>query len=135
MLLVNIPIIAYSPVGRGFLSGKIHSLDDMAPNDMRRHFPRFQPAVFDQNLRLVEAVETIAHRKGVSLAAVAIAWVAAQGALVLPGASTAEQVVENCGATEVRLSEKELTEIRGLLDTLPVAGPRYGGHFEALLNG
>lgn len=95
---------------------------------------RFEPgAVFDQNLQLVKAVEQIAQRKGASLASVAISWVKRQGALPLPGASKAEQVVQNC--VDVHLDQDDLAAIETVLQTFPVAGPRYGGSFEALLEG
>lgn len=132
---VDIPVIAYSPVGRGFLTGQIRKLEDMDADDLRRHYPRYQPDVFDQNFKLVEAVEQIAKRKGVPLAAVAIAWSRQQGSMIvpLPGASKAEQVVQNC--TVVELSNEELSEMDKLLKSLPVAGGRYPGRFADQLNG
>ncbi|KAF3771273.1 hypothetical protein M406DRAFT_59980 [Cryphonectria parasitica EP155] len=132
---LDIPIVAYSPVGRGFLTGQISRREDMDPTDARLRFPRFQPDVFSQNLKLVDAVKQIADRKGLPLAAVAIAWTKYQGKkiLPLPGASKVEQVVQNC--TDVQLSEEDLAEIRKILDALPVAGARYGGALEAQLNG
>jgi pyridoxine 4-dehydrogenase len=99
---------------------------------MFAYMPRFKPEVFDQNLKLVEAVEVIAKRKGVSVGQVAISWVRHQGAIPIPGASKVERVVENC--TAVSLSEEDLEEIKRILDTFPVQGERYGGKFEALLN-
>ncbi|KAJ4417411.1 hypothetical protein N0V82_006178 [Gnomoniopsis sp. IMI 355080] len=128
---LDIPIIAYSPVGRGFLTGQIQN---RPKDDPRQQLARFQPgAVFDQNLKLVEAIEQIAKGKDASLPSVAISWVRRQGAIPLPGASKTEQVVQNC--VDVDLSEEDLAEIQKVLDTFPVAGPRYGGGFEALLNG
>lgn len=128
---VDIPILAYSPVGRGFLTGQIQN---RPKDDPRQRLARFQPgAVFDQNLKLVEAVEQIAQRKGASLASVAISWVKRQGTIPLPGASKTEQVLQNC--TDVELTEEDLADIQKVLDTFPVAGPRYGGPLEALLNG
>lgn len=128
---VDIPVIAYSPVGRGFLTGQIQN---RPKDDPRQQFARFQPgAVFDQNLKLVEAIEHIAKGKKASLPSVAISWVRRQGAIPLPGASKAEQVVQNC--VDVDLSEEDLAEIQKVLDEFPVAGARYGGSFEALLEG
>lgn len=128
---VNIPIVAYSPVGRGFLTGQIQN---RPKDDPRQQFGRLQQgAIFDQNLKLVEAVEQIAKRKGASLPSVAISWVKKQGAMPLPGASKVEQVIQNY--TDVQLSEEDLADMQKVLDTFPVAGPRYGGPFEALLNG
>jgi pyridoxine 4-dehydrogenase len=86
MKLVSIPVIAYSPVGRGWLTDQFKKLDDLSPSDFRRvHLDRFKPEVFDQNYKLVEAVEKIAERKGLKTSQVAIAWVARQGAIPIPG--------------------------------------------------
>lgn len=118
-------------MGRGLLTGQIQN---RARDDPRAQLARFQQgAVLDQNLKLVEAMEQIAKRKGATLASVAISWVRRQGAVPLPGASQVEQVVQNC--TAVELSERDLEEITQVLEEFPVAGPRYGGPFEALLNG
>lgn len=93
--------------------------------------PRFFADAFDQNLKLVKAVEQIAQRKQATLAQVAISWVQRQGALPLPGASKADRVFENCQTVE--LSDEDLAEIRGLLDAFPVVGERYGPDFAHLL--
>lgn len=114
------------------LTGQVHGLDDLAADDYRRRFPRFKPEAFAQNIKLAEAVEQMAARKGVSPTSLAISWVVRQGAVALPGTASVERVVENC--TDVKLDEDDLAEIQGLLDTLPVVGERYGGKFEALLN-
>ncbi|CAN8095989.1 unnamed protein product [Discula destructiva] len=127
---LNIPIIAYSPVGRGLLSGQIQN---RPASDPRGQLARFQPGAIDQNLKLVGAVSKIAERKGASLASVAISWVRRQRTVPLPGASKVEQVKENC--TDVELSERDLRDIAKVLEEFPVAGPRYGGRFENLLNG
>ncbi|PSR76640.1 putative aldo/keto reductase [Coniella lustricola] len=132
---LDIPVVAYSPVGRGFLTGQIRKLEDMAADDGRRHWPRYQADVFDQNFKLVAAVEEIAQRKQVPLASVAIAWSRQQGSkiIALPGASKAKQVVQNC--TVVELSDEELREMDRLLKSMPVAGGRYPGMLEDQLNG
>lgn len=128
---VDIPIIAYSPVSRGLLTGQIQN---RPKDDPRQRYPRFQPgAVLDQNMQLVEAVEQIAKRKGASLPSVAISWVRRQGAVPLPGASKVEQVEQNC--VDVDLSKEDLADIQKVLETFPVAGPRYEGRFQAFLDG
>ncbi|KAL4953196.1 NADP-dependent oxidoreductase domain-containing protein [Aspergillus filifer] len=129
---LEIPIIAYSPLGRGWLTGKLRKYSDLAETDMRRMLPRFQPDVFDNNIKLVDAVDLIAKRKGVTLAQVAIAWVCAQGAIPIPGATTEERVLENF--RNVELTEEDLAEIQVALDRLPIKGERYGGRHEKLLN-
>ncbi|KAI1370245.1 aldo/keto reductase [Hypoxylon crocopeplum] len=129
---LGIPIIAYSPMSRGWLTGEFRKFEDIPANDMRRILPRFQPDVFDQNLKLVEAVEGIAKRKGASVAQVAIAWVRRQGTIPIPGSTKVERVIENC--KDVPLSEEDLAELQKIIDTLPISGARYGGGHEALLN-
>ncbi|RYO97386.1 hypothetical protein DL765_011230 [Monosporascus sp. GIB2] len=129
---LGIPIIAYSPISRGWLTGEIRKLDDLPADDFRRMLPRFKPEVFDQNFKLVEAVERIAKRKGVTTAQVAIGWVVAQGAIPIPGSTRVERVIENIKAAS--LTDGELAEIQKILDTFPVSGQRYGGAQEKLLN-
>ncbi|KAI0161823.1 aldo/keto reductase [Hypoxylon sp. FL1284] len=130
---LGIPIIAYSPVGHGWLTGGLRKLEDLPENDMRRMFPRFQPDVFDQNFKLVEAVESLAQRKGATVAQVAISWVRRQGTTPIPGSTKPERVVENC--KDVPLDEADLAELQRIIDTVPVTGGRYPGMFEAELNG
>ncbi|KAI0891096.1 Aldo/keto reductase [Annulohypoxylon nitens] len=129
---LGIPIAAYCPVGRGWLTGELRKLDDLAENDFRRALPRFKPEVFDQNFKLVEGVEKIAKRKGVTTAQIAISWVAAMGAIPIPGTTKVERAIENSKA--VSLSADDLAEIQRILDTLPVSGERYGGAMEKLNN-
>ena len=119
-------------MGRGWLTGEFRKLDDLPQNDFRRKMPRFQPDVFDQNFKLVEAVERIAKRKDSTTAQVAIGWVCRQGAIPIPGSTRIERVIENCSATS--LTDEDMAEIQEILDTLPVAGERYGGAHEKLLN-
>ncbi|KAI3400844.1 hypothetical protein diail_1533 [Diaporthe ilicicola] len=129
---LGITLVAYSPVGRGWLTGEFRKPEDIPENDMRRHLPRFQPGAFEQNFRLVEAVEKLAERKGATVAQIAMAWVRRQGAVPIPGSRKVDRVVENC--RDVDLSADDLTEIQTLLDTLSIAGGRYPAQFESLLN-
>lgn len=130
---VSIPVVAYSPIGRGNLSASFKSLSDLAPDDFRRRFPRFQPGVFEQNVKLVNAVEELAKKKGCTTAQVAIGWVAQQGAIPIPGSSKAERVAEN--SKLVTLTESEMEEVKRLMEQFPVTGERYGGELEKMLNG
>ena len=130
---LGIPVAAYSPVSRGWLTGGIRSLADMPETDFRRQLPRFKPENFGQNLKLVDAVAEIAKRKGVTLAQVAIGWVCGQGAVPIPGSTKEGRVVQNCRPAE--LTQEEMREIQGLLDEIPIVGERYGGKHEAILNG
>ncbi|QIX00244.1 hypothetical protein AMS68_005761 [Peltaster fructicola] len=127
-----VQVIAYSPIGRGWLTNDFHKLGALPEDDFRRRLPRFQPEVFGQNSKLVAAVEQMAIRKGVSTAQVALSWVVAQGAIPIPGSKTPKRIEENCAV--IALSEAELLELNGLVDSMPIAGLRYGGQHEQLLN-
>ncbi|KAI1775397.1 aldo/keto reductase [Hypoxylon cercidicola] len=129
---LGIPVIAYSPVSRGWLTGQFRKIEDIPANDMRRMLPRFKPEVFDQNLKLVEAVEAVAKRKGATVPQVAISWVCRQGTIPIPGSTKVERVIENC--KDVSLDENDMAELQRIMDTLPISGERYGGKFETQLN-
>ena len=125
---LGIVIEAHTPLGAGFLTGKIKSLDDMAPNDYHRHFPRFQPENFGTNLKLVEKVGELAKKKGCTSAQLALAWIRTRGGktpgiVPLPGARSPERVREN--STEVVLTEGDMEDIDAILKSVPVAGDRY----------
>ena len=104
---LGIGFVAYSPIGRGFLSGEIRSLDDLAPDDFRRHNPRFQGENFAKNLELVDKVREIAAEKGVTATQLALAWVLAQGEDVvpIPGTKRVTYLEENAAAAEVELDQ------------------------------
>lgn len=127
---LDIPVIAYSPLGRGALTGKITSPDDIPEGDFRRMLPRFQPDVFEKNLRLVKEIERLAERKGCTPGQVAINWVVELGKRVdmpviipIPGASRPERVREN--AVLVELTDSEMKEIDGWVKELAPLGDRY----------
>lgn len=127
-------MIAYSPVGRGWLTGNFRTLNDLSPNDFRpKMFDRFRPEVFDQNYKLAEAVEKIAQSEGLKSAQVAIAWVARQGAIPIPGSTNIERVTLN--SKLVKLTDENMEDLRKAQVNFPVAGKRYGGAHEKLLNG
>lgn len=94
--------------------------------------PRFAADVFDQNYKLVEAVEKVAKRKGLVVSQVAIAWVARHGAIPIPGTSNADRIALNSKIVE--LTEEDMEELQRAIDTFPVLGERYGGAQEKLLN-
>ena len=132
---LGIPIIAYSPLGRGFLTGQIKSFSDVS--EFQKMGPRFQEENFSKNLELVETIKSIAERKGCTTAQLAIAWVRAYSSVEgcpvivpLPGATTVERVEENL--RDVKLSEEEMREIGGILERMPVAGPRVPKFLEHL---
>jgi aryl-alcohol dehydrogenase-like predicted oxidoreductase len=122
---LGIGFVAYSPLGRGFLSGQIRSLDDLEPGDYRRHSPRFQGENFERNLRLVQRVEELARDKGVTAGQLALAWVLHQGQDIvpIPGTKRRAYLEENAAAADVELTGDEL---RTIAEALPeVAGTRY----------
>src|SRR4051794_7155014 len=123
---LGIGFVAYSPLGRGFLTGSIRSVDDLDENDSRRvRFPRFQRENIEANLALVEQVETVAGRHGATPGQVALAWVLSRGddVIAIPGTKRVERVEENLGALELQLTDEDLAELDGLAGS--VAGTRY----------
>ncbi|KAI5861231.1 NADP-dependent oxidoreductase domain-containing protein [Durotheca rogersii] len=129
---LGIPLVGYSPLDRGWLTGQFRTLDDLAPDDVRRHFPRFRPGAFEQNVKLAGAVAELAARKGCTSAQVAIAWVRHQGVLPIPGATGSARVAENC--VPVELTDAELAELQAALEKTEVVGERYPEMFQDLLN-
>ena len=124
---LGIGFVAYSPLGRGFLTAKITNLDDLADNDWRRSMPRFEQENFRRNMELVETIKAFAARKGCSPAQLAIAWVLARGddIVPIPGTKRRRYLKENIGALDVQLSPKELAEIDTILPAGAAAGSRY----------
>ena len=124
---LGIGFVAYSPLGRGFLTAKITSLDDLADNDWRRSMPRFEQENFGRNLELIERIKALAARKGCSPAQLALAWVLAQGddIVPIPGTKRRRYLEENIGALDVHLAPDELAEIDAILPAGAAAGSRY----------
>ena len=124
---LRIGLVAYSPLGRGFLSGRIHSVDDLEASDFRRANPRFQGENFQKNLELVERVEELAAEKGCTAAQIALAWVLAQGEDIvpIPGTTRVENLEENVAALDVELSDEELRDLEAVFPKGAAAGDRY----------
>jgi aryl-alcohol dehydrogenase-like predicted oxidoreductase len=124
---LGIGFVAYSPLGRGFLSGRIQSVDDLDADDFRRNNPRFQGENFGKNLALVERVREIADEKGVSPAQLALAWVLHRGddIVPIPGTKHVHYLEENAGAVEVELTEDDLARIEAAFPKGATAGERY----------
>jgi aryl-alcohol dehydrogenase-like predicted oxidoreductase len=122
---LGIAFVAYSPLGRGFLTGRFRSIDDLAPDDWRRRNPRFQGDNFQKNLDLVARVKEIAARKRCTPAQLAIAWLLARGddIIPIPGSTRAERVEENAGAVRVAITREEMAELDAM--GAAVAGERY----------
>jgi len=124
---LGITFVAYSPLGRGFLTGAFKSIDDLAPDDVRRNHPRFQGENFRRNRDLVHAVEELAGEKGVTAAQLALAWVLSQGEHIvpIPGTRSIQRLEENIAAAEIVLSDAERARLDRILPPAAVAGQRY----------
>ncbi len=133
---LGIAFVAYSPLGRGFLTGQIKKFEDFAPNDYRRHSPRFQGENFAKNLQLVAKLEAMAARKNCTASQLALAWVMAQGGHIfpIPGTKRIQYLEENVGALQVQLSEEELDEIDAIAPPGSAAGTRYPEAMMASVN-
>lgn len=124
---LGIGFVPYSPLGRGFLTGQIRSVDDFAEDDFRRHSPRFQGDNFTRNLELVDRVRELADKKQCTPGQLALAWLLAQGEHIvpIPGTKKRERLRENLGAVDIELSQDELE----LLDQLAPAGATAGARY------
>ena len=124
---LRIGFVPYSPLGRGFLTGRFQSPEDLPEDDRRRQFPRFQEENFRQNMRLVERVKELAAEKGCEPSQLALAWVLAQGEDVvpIPGTMRRAYLEENVGALDVGLTAEDLARIDDVLSETAVAGTRY----------
>lgn len=124
---LGVAVVAYSPLGRGFLTGAYTSPADFEEGDFRRMSPRFSTENFPKNLKLVEELRKVAGRKGCSTGQLVLAWLLAQGedVIPIPGTKKVKFLEENLRAFEVRLSAGEVEEIRGLVEGAEVHGGRY----------
>ncbi len=124
---LGIGFVPYSPLGRGFLSGQLKSPDDLAPDDYRRHSPRFQGENFHKNLELVEKVKEIATEKGVTPGQLALAWLLAQGEDIvpIPGTKRRTYLEENVAATNIVLTTADCDRINAVAPKNIAAGTRY----------
>jgi len=133
---LKIGFVAYSPLGRGLLTGRLNSPDDLSPDDFRRGQPRFQGDNFSKNLALVRRIEQIAAEKGVTPAQLALAWVLAQGKdiVAIPGTKRVKYLEENAKAGEIRLTAEELARLDQACPKGSVAGERYSADRMALID-
>lgn len=122
---IGASLVAYSPLGRGFLTGQYKNVEQLAQNDYRRNNPRFQGENLENNLKIVEAVEAIAAAKGLKPSQIAIAWLLQKGDYVvpIPGTKRIQYLLENIAAVEVQLTPDEISELNSLSEI--VAGTRY----------
>jgi aryl-alcohol dehydrogenase-like predicted oxidoreductase len=133
---LGIGFVAYSPLGRGFLTGAFKTIDDLAPDDFRRHSPRFQGENFAKNLDLVAKIQELAEAKGCTPSQLALAWVLAQGPDIvpIPGTKRAKYLDENLGAVTVQLTSAELDQIDAILPAGQASGDRYPAHAMQAVN-
>jgi len=133
---LGIGFVAYSPLGRGFLTGQIKRFEDFAPDDFRRNSPRFQGENFQKNLDLVKKVEEIAREKGCKPSQLALAWVLAQGEDIvpIPGTKHRKYLEENVGALDVHLTPEDLRRLEEAFPHGVAAGTRYSEQAMHLVN-
>ncbi|MFL6786593.1 MAG: aldo/keto reductase, partial [Sphingomicrobium sp.] len=124
---LGIGYVAYSPLGRGFLTGQIKSPADFADDDFRKNHPRFQGENFEKNIHLVREVEAMAREKGCTTAQLALAWVLAQGEdiIPIPGTKHVRYLDENIGSLDVKLTREDLQRLDEILPPGAAAGERY----------
>ena len=132
---LGVAVIAYSPLGRGFLTGQYRSRDDFEPNDFRLGAPRFSEENFPKNLALVDKIKAIADKKGVTPGQLTLAWLMRQGedVIPIPGTKKIKYLEENMGALKVELSDKEDGEIRKTVEEAEITGGRYPEAMSAAL--
>jgi len=133
---LGIGYVAYSPLGRGFLTGQIRRIEDLAEDDYRRNAPRFQGENFQKNLDLVAEIETMAREKGCTPAQLALAWLLAQGEDIvpIPGTKKRARLEENLGAVDVRITAEDRARIDHILPPGAAAGTRYAAPQMQALN-
>jgi aryl-alcohol dehydrogenase-like predicted oxidoreductase len=133
---LGIAFVAYSPLGRGFLTGQIKRFEDFEPDDYRRFSPRFQGENFQKNLDLVARVEAIAKEKKCTAGQLALAWLLAQGKdiIPIPGTKRRKYLEENAAAMQVKLTAEDLSRIDEVAPHGAASGPRYPEHMMATVN-
>ncbi len=134
---LGIGFVAYSPLGRGFLTGQFRKFEDLPADDYRRNSPRFQGNNFPKNLDLVRHVEELAREKGCTASQLALAWVLAQGndVVPIPGTKRRKYLEENAAADSIPLTKEDLRRIDEVFPAAAAAGERYPEHMMGLING
>src|SRR5262249_18770162 len=133
---LGIGFVAYSPLGRGFLTGQFRTFEDLPPDDYRRTSPRFPAENFQKNLNLVREVEKLAIDKGCKPSQLALAWARAQGEDIvpIPGTKRRKYLEENTAASDIELSQEDLARLDEAFPKDAAAGQRYPEHVMALVN-
>jgi aryl-alcohol dehydrogenase-like predicted oxidoreductase len=134
---LGVALVAYSPLGRGFLAGRFRTIDDLAPDDWRRTNPRFQGENFAKNVAVVDQLKQIAAERSVTPAQLALAWMLSRhdDVIPIPGTSSVERLAENAGAADIQLSAADLERIESVSPKGVVAGSRYNEQMMTLVNG
>jgi aryl-alcohol dehydrogenase-like predicted oxidoreductase len=134
---LGIALVAYSPLGRGFLGGRFCSIAELSPNDWRRGNPRFHDRQFQKNLAIADGLKEVAEQKGCTPAQLALAWILRrhQDVIPIPGTSSIARLEENIGAADVQLSEQDFNRIEHSLPKGSVEGDRYAPAMMKIVNG
>ncbi|KAJ5381167.1 uncharacterized protein N7496_003595 [Penicillium cataractarum] len=132
---LGIAYVAYSPLGHGWLVDNFDykTPDDFAPDDFRRLSPKFQGDNFFKNKAIVDEIKKLAVRKGCSISQIALAWVAAQGMIAIPGTTKVKRLEENWASRDIELTEEEKEEFRRIIDAAKPHGNRYGAAHQAMV--
>ncbi|KAI9599620.1 aldo/keto reductase [Syncephalis fuscata] len=133
---LNIALVAYAPLGRGFLTGNIRTVDDLPAGDWRRQNPRFQEEALAKNLALVDAFRRIGEKKGCTAGQLCLAWVLKQwdGIFVIPGTKRVKYLEENLGANNVVITDEDDKELREYIEDIGVLGDRYDANGMSSVN-
>lgn len=131
---LEIGFVAYSPLGRGFLSGQIRSIDDLPEHDFRRGIPRFQEQYFHKNIELVEAIENLAREKNITPSQLALAWIISKGIIPIPGTKRRTYVEQNIEAGNIILSESDLSKLESIVPLGTDTGAPYDEFSMGLLD-
>jgi len=122
---LGIGFVAYSPLGRGFLSGAIKTIDDLPENDFRRAIPRFQGEMFQKNIELVEAIEAMAVQKEITSSQLALAWIMSKGIVPIPGTKRRKYLEQNIAATDIELTAADLAQLESIVPLGTDTGAPY----------
>ncbi|RYD79262.1 MAG: aldo/keto reductase [Sphingobacteriales bacterium] len=131
---LGIGFVAYSPLGRGFLSGLIKSIDDLPENDFRRAIPRFQEAHFHKNIELVNAIEALAEEKDITPSQLALAWILSKGIVPIPGTKRRKYLEQNLAAAAINLSQADLSKLESIVPLGTDTGKPYDEFSMALID-
>ena len=122
---LGIGFVAYSPLGRGFLSGEIKSPDDFSDDDFRKHIPKFQGEMFYKNIELRDAITDLATQKGITSTQIALAWIISKGIVPIPGTKRIKYLEQNLAAADIELTADELQKLEAIVPLGTVTGDRY----------